>query len=187
MSGALDTESEHYAKINANYNVTINGNNYVISARPVDIVFNAQGSEYGDAIVVNSEAYTATNVVGSDDLGVTITKADGETAGEYALTYTWSNLNYALSGDNGVYTIYKATLIASYKSETITYGETPVGEVVYLGWKNGEDVSVLATLASVNFSSLDSAYNREAFFQIFNCDHIFHHPSPPLASMPVQS
>ena len=155
LSGALDTESEHYAKINANYNVTINGNNYVISARPVDIVLNAQGSEYGDAIVVNSEAYTATNVVGGDDLGVTITKADGETAGEYALTYTWSNLNYALSGDNGVYTIYKATLIASYKSETITYGETPVGEVVYLGWKNGEDVSVLATLASVNFSSLD--------------------------------
>ena len=155
LSGALDTTSEHYAKINNNYNVTINGNDYVVSPRPVAITIKPQGSEYGEAIVVSNTEYVATNVIGEEDLGITITKKEGNNAGDYELTYAWSNTNYAVTGDNGVYTINKAKLTVKYAGETITYGATPAGPVTYEGWKNGEGVANLDTQAVVDFSGVD--------------------------------
>ena len=165
LSGALDTESEYYANITKNYNVSFATDKvyYVISARVITIVIAPQECFYGDEIIVDDTMFSVDTTEGKNDLAsgedksvlaIDIIKEDGLDAKDYALSFTWDNDNYDVSGANGVYTIKKATLTATYAGETITYGGTPVGNVVYSGYKYTDNDSVVTTKATVDFTKI---------------------------------
>ena len=102
---------DYYAIITGldNKNYTVNNARVDFEVKPINIevTLSAQSSIYGDEIVVSNTAYSVTDgaVVDDDDLGITISKANGSNADEYELTATYSNTNYNVTFVNGTYTI----------------------------------------------------------------------------------
>ncbi|MBR6437038.1 MAG: hypothetical protein IKS45_11065, partial [Thermoguttaceae bacterium] len=78
-------------------------------------------------------------------------------AGAYTATASISNSNYVLTGTTTQnFSIGKATLTATADDKSITYGdEVPVYTVSYTGFVNGEDESVIDSLAMAT-----SSYNQ---------------------------
>ncbi|PZQ47060.1 MAG: hypothetical protein DI551_04060 [Micavibrio aeruginosavorus] len=80
---------------------------------------------------------TATAVSGVNTYAIT---ASGAVATNYDFTYA----------NTGVLTVTKATLTATTQNATRVYGDAdPTFSVVYTGFKNGEDTSVISTLANI--------------------------------------
>ena len=76
--------------------------------------------------------------------------------GEYTVTVTISNKNYALAETKAPFNITKATLTVWVENETITYGEgAPAYTLVYSGWQYGENES------EVNASGVTYAYSGQ--------------------------
>ena len=76
--------------------------------------------------------------------------------GEYTVTVTISNKNYALAETKAPFNITKATLTVCVEDETITYGEdAPAYTLVYSGWQYGENES------EVNASGVTYAYSGQ--------------------------
>ncbi len=57
-----------------------------------------------------------------DELGITLT-FDGENAGEYEIKGTWDNKNYAVTFENGIYTILKSKVAVPTGSDLIYNGK----------------------------------------------------------------
>ncbi|MBQ8178805.1 MAG: hypothetical protein IJ033_06420 [Clostridia bacterium] len=98
-------------------------------------------------------------ISGASSISVTAVNA-GYTypnAGKYTASYnidTATASNYDIKAGNDVeFEITKASLTIAYKEETITFGETPKGELKYDGFVNGENTDVLAKPASVSFEN----------------------------------
>ena len=78
--------------------------------------------------------------------------------GEYTVTVTISNKNYALAETTAPFNITKATLTVWVENETITYGEgAPAYTLVYSGWQYGDSESESA----VNASGVTYAYSGQ--------------------------
>lgn len=78
--------------------------------------------------------------------------------GEYTVTVTISNKNYALAETKAPFNITKATLTVCVEDETITYGEdAPAYTLVYSGWQYGENESA----DNVNASGVTYAYSGQ--------------------------
>lgn len=78
--------------------------------------------------------------------------------GEYTVTVTISNKNYALAETTAPFNITKATLTVCVEDETITYGEdAPAYTLVYSGWQYGENESA----DNVNASGVTYAYSGQ--------------------------
>ena len=67
--------------------------------------------------------------------------------GEYTVTVTISNKNYALAETTAPFNITKATLTVRVENASITYGEgAPAYTLVYSGWQYGENESAVNAL-----------------------------------------
>ncbi len=78
---------------------------YEITARPVTVTIDNKTSIYGDAIDTLTSNVTVGDVITGDDLGITLTKAEGTDVDEYAITGTATNTNYDVTFVDGKYTI----------------------------------------------------------------------------------
>ena len=81
------------------------------------ITIDDKTSAYGDALKELTSRVTEGTVVEGDDLGIVLTKAEGTTVGEYAVTGTASNTNYNVTFVNGTYTIEKT----NYDMSKVTF------------------------------------------------------------------
>lgn len=102
---------------NGNYNVTFNNGTYRITPKNVTVVIKDRQSVYGELLAdLNNQSaswelqYGSAMAWGepSSALNVTLTKAEGENVGEYAITGEWNNKNYTVKFVDGKYTITKA-------------------------------------------------------------------------------
>ena len=64
--------------------------------------------------------------------------------------------NYDIKFVRDYYDITHATLTATYVSESIVFGATPTGAVVYSGFKGSDNEDVVITKATVSFESIDN-------------------------------
>ena len=82
---------------NPNYNITATGSKLTIGQKAATITADAKNKTYGTAEDPELTA-TVEGVVGEETLNYTLTRAEGENAGTYAITVTpGSNPNYAVT------------------------------------------------------------------------------------------
>ena len=135
-----------------NYTGTIE-KTYSITARPITITLANQSSPYltSGAYPVSQTAYTTGNgqLITGDDLGITITKADGTNVGTYQITATITNSNYNPTYVNGTYTINNQGIdIAS--ATILLDGETTAPEYTYNGQIQKPTIVITSDTDDVN-------------------------------------
>ena len=107
---------------NPNYNVTATNGTFTINKKAATVTADNKSKVAGE----NDPTLTATvgGVVGNDALNYSLSRAEGETVGEYAITVTLgSNPNYEVTATNGTFTI---TLPPCPTLGTTTYTPNPV-------------------------------------------------------------
>jgi hypothetical protein len=131
----------------ANYNITYEvGTLTVTEAQPVTVTANSYTREYGEENPVLEYTTDGAQLNGAPELSCEATAVSP--VGTYDIvvgkgSVTNRNDTYV----NGTLTITPATLTVGVKDAVIEQGdELPVFELTYLGWKNGDDVSVLTAL-----------------------------------------
>ncbi len=114
---------------NDNYQVTFvnTADAYAITQRPVAVVIDDKTSVYGENLVSLTMRYAegSLQLVGGQTLPqvVTLTKAEGIDAGEYAITGSYDNGNYDITFTNGTYTITERKITVTVDGKTSVYGD----------------------------------------------------------------
>lgn len=104
---------------------TIAQESFNVTAKDVTVTIKPQSSVYGEDISVDQTAYTASGVVGNDDLGITLAKADGRNAGKYDIVGAWNNHNYNVTFEGGkkAYEITAKAIVVEIENKESFYGE----------------------------------------------------------------
>lgn len=104
---------------------TIAQESFNVTAKDVTVTIKPQSSVYGEDINVDQTAYTASGVVGNDDLGITLAKADGRNAGKYDIVGAWNNHNYKVTFEGGekAYEITAKEIVVEIENKESFYGE----------------------------------------------------------------
>lgn len=104
---------------------TIAQESFNVTAKDVTVTIKPQSSVYGEDINVDQTAYTASGVVGNDDLGITLAKADGRNAGKYNIVGAWNNHNYKVTfvGGEKAYEITAKAIVVEIENKESFYGE----------------------------------------------------------------
>ena len=115
--------------------------NFTIAKKAVTVTANDASKTYGDSDPALT--YTHTELVGSDALDITVSRASGENANTYTITASQedsANPNYEITFKTGTFTIHKAPLTITAEDKTATYGDAvPTYTVKYEGFVNGDD------------------------------------------------
>lgn len=115
--------------------------NFTIAKKAVTVTANDASKTYGESDPALT--YTHTELVGSDALDITVSRASGENANTYTITASQAegaNPNYEITFKTGTFTIHKATLTVTVEDKTATYGDpVPTYTVKYEGFKSGDD------------------------------------------------
>ena len=115
--------------------------NFTIAKKAVTVTANDASKTYGDSDPALT--YTHTELVGSDALDITVSRASGENANTYIITASQedsANPNYEITFKTGTFTIHKAPLTITAEDKTATYGDAvPTYTVKYDGFVNGDD------------------------------------------------
>ena len=107
---------------NPNYEVTTVGAKLTINKKAATVTAESKTKTYGDADPVLTA--TATDLVGSDTLNYTLSRAGGENVGEYAITVTpGENPNYEVTTVGAKLTINKKAATVTADSKTKIYGD----------------------------------------------------------------
>lgn len=157
------------------YEVTVTAaatTNYTAAEKTVKVTINPveltvtiadQTAVYsGTEPVVDQTKYSVTegSKVGTDDLGITLTKAEGVNVNTdgYAITGTSSNGNYNVQFVNGTYSITKAPLTLVIDDKTIEKNDAfPEYTYSFTGFVNGETINTISELFIVVFRVLDDS------------------------------
>ena len=170
----LDGELE----ITINYNLYDNAGNYLIvpggftsdkydityingtlSVNPIDLVVSivSKSSIYGDEQVELGSVITSGEIVNGDEnvysLSCEVNKLSN--AGKYNIVGIDNSDNYNVTFENSTnaYTVNPKPLTISAKNKTINYGDAPTNDgVLYSGFVNDEDESVLSGVLSFDYS-----------------------------------
>lgn len=147
-------ETTNYTAAEKTVKVTIN---------PVEltVTIDHQTAVYsGTEPVVDQTKYSVTEgtKVGTDDLGITLAKAEGVNVNTdgYAITGISSNGNYKVEFVNGTYSITKAPLTLVIDDKTIEKNtDFPEYTYTFSGFVNGETINTISELFIVDFRVLD--------------------------------
>ncbi len=115
----VGTYAINAAATNGNYDITVVPGTLTIAQKAVTVTVNSAEKIYGNA---DPElTYSVDGLVEGDDLGVVITRAEGENVGEYAITATADNANYNVTIDDEAakLTIKKATVTVTIKPQDV--------------------------------------------------------------------
>ena len=188
---------------NPNYEVTTVGAKLTINKKAATVTADSKTKTYGDADPVLTA--TTTDLVGSDTLNYTLSRAEGENVGEYAITVTpGENPNYEVTTVGAKLTINKKAASVTANSKTKTYGDanpaltaTVEGTVgadtlnYTLSRAEGENVgdyTITVTLGdNPNYSvtAADSTFTitkKAASVTAVNTGKIFHESEPALTA-----
>lgn len=126
-----------------NYNVTFTNGKCTITKKPITVQIGNTSSVYTGTEPTLPDTSTLVTIpdgaiVGTDDLGITLTKASGVDAGDYDITATYTNANYNITFENkedntkatGTYTITKATLTSEDFNKDLPAGDVTFGTAV---------------------------------------------------------
>lgn len=104
---------------------TIAQESFNVTAKDVTVTIKPQSSVYGEDINVDQTAYTASGVVGNDDLGITLAKADGRNSGKYDIEGASNNHNYNVTFEGGekAYEITAKAIVVEIENKESFYGE----------------------------------------------------------------
>ena len=111
---------------NPNYDVTVNDAVLNIIPRPVEVLIDNASKVYGEA---DPElTYTADGALEGDDLGIELTRGEGNDVGTYAISGAASNGDYAVTfkgegGETGVFTISAKRMSVIINNASKVYGE----------------------------------------------------------------
>ena len=171
LSGTLDYDYSYvqYSDVGNTYTITPSGltsSNYDISfeagtltvdQREIGLTWSETTSFPYDGLK-HAPTATATGLVNSDEVGVTVTGAQTNVGTDYIATAS------ALTGEKAVnyklptekthaFTITPVELMVKAKNHTITYGDVPAGNgVTYEGFVNSETESVLGGPLDYDYS-----------------------------------
>lgn len=96
-----------------------------VTAKDVTVTIKPQSSVYGEDINVDQTAYTASGVVGNDDLKVTLTiDNSARNAGKYDIKGAWNNHNYKVTfaGGEEAYEITAKAIVVEIENKESFYG-----------------------------------------------------------------
>ena len=94
--------SNGYNVINNNFQNTLT---WKINPASVQIKIDNKASKYGESLKQLTYSVVEGTVYGGDDIGISLNKTEGEGVGTYNISATCGNLNYQISGENGIYRI----------------------------------------------------------------------------------
>ena len=141
----------------ANYELAETGNQATatadITAKTLTITAEAKSKTYGEADP--SLTYTSSGLIGEDAMTGSLSRAEGENVGTYAITQGTLSAgdNYTISYTGANLTIGQAALTVTAKAKTITYGDAPANDgVTYSGFVSSESESVLGGELSYTYS-----------------------------------
>jgi len=132
-----------------NYTVSYTGANLAIDQASLTVTAEAKSKTYGGTDPALT--YTATGFVNGDTIAImsgTLTRAAGESAGNYAINQgsVAATGNYTLSYTGANLTIDTATLSVTANNQTKTQGSVnPPLTITYSGFVNGDDETSLTT------------------------------------------
>ena len=149
-----------------NYNFVYQTGTLTVGQKAVTVSFDDySGLIYNGQVRAISAAVSGT--VNGDNAGLSLSyNRTVKDAGEYTATAAISNGNYVLTGTTTQnFLIDKATLTATADDKAITYGDAaPAYTVTYTGFVNGENKSVIDTLAAA--ASSYTRYNNVGAYTI---------------------
>ncbi|MEO9477867.1 MAG: MBG domain-containing protein [Cyclobacteriaceae bacterium] len=133
-----------------NYNITFQNGGLTIDRATLSVIADSKTKVYGDENPVLTISYEGF-LNGDSEADITpptiLTAAtESSVVGDYTIYFQSVNpsTNYLLSTTEGTLEVTKAPLTAVISDATKVYGaENPTFEVVYSGFKNGEDGSVI--------------------------------------------
>jgi gliding motility-associated-like protein len=138
-----------------NYTLTqpsLTGN---ISAKEVTVTADVKTKIYGEADPELTYSFTP-SLVNGDTFTGTLSRADGESAGDYAISIgsLTASSNYSLSFVSKSLTISQKNLIVTADDKSRIYGSSNPGlTFTCTGFVSGEDISVINTLPGVSTSA----------------------------------
>ena len=107
-----------------NYEITtFNGADYTITPRAIVVTIKDAESDFGQEIAELEWYISKGRLIGQDDLGIVLTKAEGTTMGTYEITGSFNNDNYTVEFVNGTYTIHKYQAVITVANQFITFIE----------------------------------------------------------------
>ncbi len=130
-----------------NYNVTVAKGSYTILPRPIVLKADDKTSQYGDqeeALTYSLDASSPYSIIDGDTFNAVLTRAEGNTPGNYAIIGTIINHNYAITLLEGTYTLTKRKItIALYNQEgTSASHVNKKGYKVSGGILRGDDLDI---------------------------------------------
>ncbi len=124
---------------NPNYDITTEDGTFTIDQRAVVVSADDLSKIYGDEDPELTA--TETNVVREDVLDYTVSREEGENAGEYVITITLGeNPNYDITTEDGTFTISQADALISADDLSKIYGDEDPELTVTITGTVGEDV-----------------------------------------------
>jgi len=88
-----------------NYNITVAAGTYEIIPRPITVTVDDKEGQYGDEDLPLTFKVTEGALIGEDTLKAALTRQEGRTPGEYIISGSVVNPNYAVTIISGKYTI----------------------------------------------------------------------------------
>ena len=153
----------------SNVSFVIEGGQLTIRPAPVIISVNSCGKVYGEkdpesGFSAEITGLVVANGVREDLIGVKYVRAEGEDAGEYAITAVVdeaANPNYAVTVKDGVYTIEERPVIVKTGSASKEYDGKPLTEeeASIEGLVPGEIVTICTTGVQTEIGSSNNTYD----------------------------
>jgi len=108
---------------NANYNITFESANFTITKKAITITADAKSKVYGatDPTLTYS---VSPSLVGSDVFTGSLSRASGENVGDYAISSSLANTNYAITFVSADFTITEKAITITADAKAKVYGES---------------------------------------------------------------
>ena len=137
-----------------NYTITYVEGTYHIIPRKITITIDNVESEYNEPIKTLTSSITEGSIIGTDELNVTLTKAEGNAMGKYAIIGSYSNDLYDVTFIDGIYTIRKYVAVLTAEEYEINFVEDSETRYVMARCSSGAQIyySVNGELVGPGFS-----------------------------------
>jgi hypothetical protein len=108
---------------NEKLNVTFENGTYMITPKKLTVNIDNKSSVYGEQLAELTYSVSDGQVVAGDDLGISLTKAQGTNVGEYPITGISKNGNYKITFNSGVYSITAREMIVKVDNKESYQGD----------------------------------------------------------------
>ena len=127
---------------NANYDVTVVPADLTISKKAITLTADAKSKTYGDEDPAFTASFGENDLVGEDTISYTLSRAEGENVGTYAISTSIESANYDVTVVAADLTINPKAVTVTAEAKSKTYGEEdPELTAVVEGNLEGETIN----------------------------------------------